>query len=53
MLKTTPYCISGALINAAKGNLDEGLVFSGSNGYRNDKIISVKELMDELKRGLK
>ena len=52
-VKTTPYCISGALINAAKGNLDEGLVFSGSNGYRNDKIISVKELMDELKRGLK
>ena len=52
-VKTTPYCISGALTNAAKGNLDEGLVFSGSNGYRNDKIISVKELMDELKRGLK
>ena len=51
-IKTTPYCISGALINAAKGNLDEGLVFSGSNGYRNDKIISVKELMDELKEGL-
>ena len=52
-VKTTPYCISSALINAAKGNLDEGLVFSGSNGYRNDKIVSVKELMDELKEGLK
>ena len=52
-LKTTPYCISTALINAAKGNLDEGLVFSGSNGYRNDKIVTVKELMDELKEGLK
>lgn len=52
-VKTTPYCISGALINAAKGNLDEGLVFSGSNGYRNNKIVSVKELMEELKRGLK
>lgn len=52
-VKTTPYCISSALINAVKGNLDEGLVFSGSNGYRNDKIISVKELMDELKAGLK
>lgn len=52
-VKSTPYCISSALINAVKGNLDEGLVFSGSNGYRNDRIISVKELMDELKGGLK
>ncbi|MFQ6793534.1 nitronate monooxygenase family protein [Thomasclavelia sp.] len=50
-VKTTPYCISGALINAVKGNLDDGLVFSGSNGYRNDKIVTVKELMDELKEG--
>ena len=52
-VKTTPYCISSALINAAKGNLNEGLVFSGSNGYRNDKIVTVKELMDELKEGFK
>ena len=52
-VKTTPYCISAALINAAKGNIDEGLVFSGSNGYRNDKIVTVKELMDELKEGFK
>lgn len=51
-IKTTPYCISTALINAAKGNLDEGLVFSGGNGYRNEKIVSVKELIDELKEGL-
>lgn len=50
-VKTTPYCITSALINAAKGNLDEGLVFSGSNGYLNNKIISVKELIDELKDG--
>lgn len=46
--KTTPYCISGALIEAARGNLDEGLIFSGSNGYRNEKIVSVKELISEL-----
>lgn len=46
--QTTPYCISGALIEAAKGNIEEGLVFSGSNGYRIDKIVSVKELIDEL-----
>lgn len=46
--KTTAYCISGALIEAARGNLEEGLVFSGTNGYRNQKIVSVKELINEL-----
>lgn len=46
--KTTAYCISGALIEAAKGNIEDGLVFSGSNGYRIEKIVSVKELIDEL-----
>ncbi|MGE5628419.1 MAG: NAD(P)H-dependent flavin oxidoreductase [Solirubrobacterales bacterium] len=44
----TPYCISTALINAVKGNCDEGLIFVGSNAYRLDKIVTVKELMDEL-----
>ena len=28
---TTPYCITKALINAVKGNINEGLVFCGSN----------------------
>ena len=46
--KTAPYCISTALINAVEGNLDEGLIFCGSNVYRIDKIISVKDLMEEL-----
>ncbi len=48
--KTAPYCISKALINAVKGNLDDGLVFVGSSAYRVDQIVSVKELMDELVR---
>lgn len=47
-VKTTPYCISRALIEAVKGNIDDGLIFSGSNGYRSDKLMSVKELMIEL-----
>lgn len=46
--KTTPYCISGALIEAVKGNKEEGLFFSGSNGYLNKEIISVKQLIDTL-----
>lgn len=45
---TTPYCITKALINAVKGNVDNGLVFCGANAYRIDKIVSVKELIDEL-----
>lgn len=47
-VKATPYCISRALIEAVKGNVDQGLIFSGSNGYLADKIVSVKELIDEL-----
>ena len=46
--KETPYCISNALIEAVKGNVDDGLVFVGSNAYRIKKIITVKELMKEL-----
>lgn len=46
--KETPYCISRALINAVKGNVDEGLIFTGSNGYKIEKIVTVKELISEL-----
>jgi NAD(P)H-dependent flavin oxidoreductase YrpB (nitropropane dioxygenase family) len=45
----TPYCITEALITAVKGDPDNGLVFTGSNGYRLDKITTVHELMSELK----
>lgn len=45
---TTPYCITNALINAVNGDVDNGLIFMGKNGYKINKIISVKELMDEL-----
>jgi len=46
--KDTPYCISKALIDAVEGNVDEGLVFVGSNACRLEKIVSVAELMNEL-----
>ena len=51
--KTTQYCISQALINSVNGDIDNGLVFIGKQGYRLDKITSVKELMDELVREVK
>ena len=44
----TPYCISKALIDSVKGNVENGLVFIGSNGYRVNKIVKVKELIKEL-----
>jgi len=49
--KEAPYCISEILHNSSRGNLDEGFAFAGSNAYRTKKIISVKELMDELIEG--
>ncbi|ABR50737.1 2-nitropropane dioxygenase, NPD [Alkaliphilus metalliredigens QYMF] len=46
--KNTPYCISTALINSVTGDVDNGLIFSGSNAYRIDEITTVKELMATL-----
>lgn len=43
-----PYCIAQALLNAARGNLDEGFVFVGKYGYKIDKITSVKEVINNL-----
>jgi NAD(P)H-dependent flavin oxidoreductase YrpB (nitropropane dioxygenase family) len=45
--KNTIYCISQALIAAAKGDVDNGLVFCGENVHRIDKITSVKEVISE------
>ena len=47
-LKTARYCISLALDNARKGDLKQGFVFAGSNAFRVNSIISVKELLQEL-----
>lgn len=47
-LQTTPYCITKALINSVKGNLEEGLIFCGSNVYKAKELISVHDLMQEL-----
>ncbi len=43
-----PYCITQALINAAKGDVEHGLVFSGSNAYRATKIEKVVDIFREL-----
>lgn len=45
---TAPYCITQALINAVKGDLDHGLIFCGSRVGEIDQITTVKKLVDEL-----
>lgn len=46
----SPYCIALALTNAKKGYLDDGFVFVGANAYRVNEIVSVKSLIDTLKK---
>lgn len=47
-VKNTPYCISRALIEAVKGNLEDGLIFTGAHGYRQDHLMHVDEVIHEL-----
>ena len=42
---TTPYCISQALINAALGKVEEGLIFCGGHVDRVKEIVSVEDVM--------
>ncbi len=46
--RTVPYCIAKALFNAVSGDLENAVVFAGHNVSRVNKIVSVKELMDEI-----
>ena len=46
--KKVGYCIADRLSDAYMGNKELGLFFTGSNGYKIDKLVSLKELMDEL-----
>lgn len=45
----TPYCITEALVNAAVGNVDNALLFCGSNAYRAQKLEHVKDIIDEFR----
>ena len=42
------YCIADALGDARNGVYDTGLFFSGSNGYRLNRLQSVQELIEKL-----
>lgn len=46
--KNIPYCITRALSNAAEGDLDQALLFCGTNAYRAEKIETVDEVIADL-----
>ena len=47
-ISKSPYCIIIALINALKGNFENGYAFAGANAFRATKISSVKEVFQSL-----
>jgi len=49
----SPYCIIIALINALKGNFENGYAFAGANAFRATRISSVKEVFQSLLREYK
>lgn len=48
--KQSPYCIALALLNAFKGNMKNGFAFAGANAGRAKEIVSVKELIETIKK---
>jgi NAD(P)H-dependent flavin oxidoreductase YrpB (nitropropane dioxygenase family) len=47
-ISKSPYCIIIALINALKGNFENGYAFAGANAFRATRISSVKEVFQAL-----
>ena len=52
-ISKSPYCIIVALINALKGNFENGYAFAGANAFRATKIYSVKEVFQSLRKEYK
>lgn len=46
-LDTTPYCITDALVNAARGDVENALLFCGTNACRATKLEHVHDIMAE------
>ncbi|MCI8506002.1 MAG: nitronate monooxygenase [Lachnospiraceae bacterium] len=46
--KETPYCITEALVNAAKGRIQDALLFCGAKAYLADRIETVHEVVADL-----
>ena len=46
--KENIYCITSALVNAAQGNLDEALLFCGSEAWQAKEITAVHNVVNDL-----
>ncbi len=42
----TPYCITEALIRAAQGDIENGLLFCGAKAYKAEKIETVHSVIE-------
>jgi NAD(P)H-dependent flavin oxidoreductase YrpB (nitropropane dioxygenase family) len=49
--RKVPYCIAKALFNSARGNLDEGFAFAGSNAYLATEINHVSDVINDIVSG--
>lgn len=45
----TPYCITDALVSAAKGDVENALIFCGTNAYRVTELEHVQDILDEMR----
>lgn len=43
-----PYCITDALIHAARGKVDDALLFCGADAWKAEKITTVSEVIQKL-----
>ena len=46
--KEIPYCITDGLINAVKGNVDEGLLLCGAKAWKAEHLQTVQEVINDL-----
>ncbi len=46
--RSVPYCITKALIDAVRGDIENGLIFCGENVNRIHEMTTVHDLMQEL-----
>ena len=43
-----PYCITEALVQAARGNTEEALIFCGAKAWRSRRMESVRQVVEDL-----
>jgi NAD(P)H-dependent flavin oxidoreductase YrpB (nitropropane dioxygenase family) len=49
--RKAPFCIAKALFNSARGNMEEGFAFAGSNAYMATEINHVADVIEDLVKG--